>query len=77
MDFGHYQHLKKMARHPEDIEKIYLFGDLLSFGNGLEIPDPWYGDQEDFRKVYKMLHQGCESLLKKLKNNELPPNFSY
>lgn len=77
MDLSHYHHLKNMTKEQGNLKKVYLFGDLISFGKGVEIPDPWYGDQEDFREVYKLLLQGCEKLIEKLKDNELPPNFSY
>ena len=40
----------------------------------LEVPDPYYGDDHDFREVFAMLNQATEALLLKLKNSTESPN---
>jgi len=29
------------------------------------VPDPWYGGEEDFEAVYKMLDEACERIMEK------------
>ena len=31
----------------------------------IEVPDPYYGDMNDFEKVYQMLDQACEVIAEK------------
>ena len=34
----------------------------------IEVPDPYYGDQSDFKKVFEMLEESTEAMLTKLRN---------
>ena len=41
---------------------------IMAFATGkqLDVPDPYYGTDEDFEDVYTMLFSACQSLLAKL-----------
>jgi protein-tyrosine phosphatase len=61
MDHGNLRNLQKVAPG-EAVGKIHLFKSY-TMGTDEDIPDPYYGDREDFETVYTMLFTGCSSLL--------------
>ena len=40
----------------------------------IEVPDPYYGDQQGFIEVYEILDEATDALLTKLRNLENNPN---
>jgi protein-tyrosine phosphatase len=63
MDQDNLKNLRKTA--PADtLGKLHLFN-ALALGSNKNIPDPYYGDREDFEAVYTMLLAGCSALLPK------------
>ncbi|MGY5779869.1 low molecular weight protein-tyrosine-phosphatase [Rhizobium sp. LEGMi135b] len=66
MDQDNLKNLRKTA--PADaLGKLHLFN-ALALGSNKDIPDPYYGDREDFEAVYTMLLAGCSALLPKAGN---------
>ncbi|NEI70594.1 low molecular weight phosphotyrosine protein phosphatase [Rhizobium lusitanum] len=64
MDQDNLKNLRKTA--PADaLGKLHLFN-ALALGSNKDIPDPYYGDREDFEMVYTMLLAGCSALLPKV-----------
>lgn len=64
MDQDNLKNLRKAA--PADaLGKLHLFN-ALALGSNKDIPDPYYGDREDFEMVYTMLLAGCSALLPKV-----------
>jgi protein-tyrosine phosphatase len=61
MDHDNLRNLQKIAPG-KAIKKIKLFNSY-TMGTDEDIPDPYYGDREDFETVYTMLFTGCSSLL--------------
>jgi protein-tyrosine phosphatase len=59
--------LKRMAGNGPLREKIHLLreADPQSRGN-LEVPDPYYGDLNDFESAYQMIERSCRGWLKRL-----------
>lgn len=45
--------------------KIHLFMEYAGLGK-LEVPDPYYGEMEDFLQVYEMVSKGTGELLRKI-----------
>ncbi|MGG6894054.1 MULTISPECIES: low molecular weight protein-tyrosine-phosphatase [Rhizobium] len=63
MDQDNLKNLRKAA--PADaLGRLHLFN-ALALGSNRDIPDPYYGDREDFEAVYTMLLAGCIALLPK------------
>ena len=54
MDQSNYNDVMAMARNKEDASKVRLFLSLID-GRDAEVPDPYYGGDEGFEKVYTML----------------------
>ncbi len=63
MDQDNLKNLRKAAP-AESLGKLHLFN-ALALGSNKDIPDPYYGDREDFEAVYTMLLAGCSALLPK------------
>lgn len=61
MDRSNLRDLVKIAPH-DSVADIHLFMDFVS-GEKRDVPDPYYGDRNDFETVYDMLSKGCERLL--------------
>src|SRR5436190_2427677 len=60
--------LHHLAPTPQDRQKIRLLREYDPLANGdLDVPDPYYGRQEDFERAYQMIERSCEQLLKEIK----------
>ncbi len=69
MDRSNYQHLIRLARNEHDLNKISFLGDALGKMTKAEIPDPYYGSEADFEKVYQLIDAACEKVAHKLTTN--------
>ncbi|MBC7723007.1 MAG: low molecular weight phosphotyrosine protein phosphatase, partial [Pedobacter sp.] len=65
MDGDNYNDVKRMAGNYFNETKIDLLLNELYPKQNREVPDPWFGGIEDFRKVYTMLDAACEVIIKK------------
>jgi len=74
MDNSNYENVLKLAgKYKIAPRNIFL---MSSFKNGIEfmdVPDPYYGGEEGFEEVYKILDSSIDGLLLKLEN-ELKSN---
>ncbi len=64
MDQDNLKNLRKAAP-AHALGRLHLFHAFTLDGDK-DIPDPYYGDREDFEAVYTMLLAGCSALLPKL-----------
>jgi protein-tyrosine phosphatase len=69
MDRINYSDILKLAIREEDKAKVRMMLETLD-GN-LEVTDPYYGGDEGFETVYKMLETACTNIVNEIKaNNE-------
>ena len=66
MDQSVYEDVSKMAKTDSQRRKISLFMDAAGFGKDENLPDPYWGDMQDFENVYQMLDHASEQLKHKL-----------
>jgi len=66
MDRRNYNDVMGMARDSQDESKVDFMLNLIAPGENRQVPDPWYGGREGFGKVYQMLDQACDQLLKEI-----------
>lgn len=66
MDHDNLEGLKSLDPHGKRADKIVLFGEYCETYYRQEVPDPYYGGDGGFEKVYRMLDEGCRNLLKQL-----------
>jgi protein-tyrosine phosphatase len=65
MDKSNLEKVLKLAPNEQAREKVQLY---LEAGSAefSEVPDPWYGDMRDFEKVFSMLWNAGEHIVKSL-----------
>jgi protein-tyrosine phosphatase len=69
MDRSNHRDLEELAIGPGHLAKLHL---LRSFdpasGRELDVPDPYYGGDGGFARVYDICHAGCTGLLAHIKD---------
>jgi protein-tyrosine phosphatase len=71
MDSTNYADVMRMAKTEADKNKVRLILDEMFPGENVDVPDPYFGLQNGFEMVYKMLDETCNIISKKL--NEKHP----
>jgi len=66
MDRSNYAHLLKVARSEKDKAKVDFILNNIYPGKDKDVPDPYFGGQQGFEKVYRLLDQATDVLAKKL-----------
>tara|TARA_R110002049_G_scaffold83539_1_gene212619 strand:+ start:352 stop:792 length:441 start_codon:yes stop_codon:yes gene_type:complete len=66
MDSSNYDNIINLARNNTDIKKVRLFLDANPSIQNKNMPDPYYGEQDDFEYVYKLVNETCDILAKAL-----------
>ena len=67
MDDQNIKDLKALSRSEKDKKKIFLMTDFCLKMTFNHVPDPYYGDNEDFELVLDILQDACDGLLEYLK----------
>lgn len=63
MDRSNYDNVKKMGKHPEHYQKIRLMREWDNDAQEMEVPDPWYGGDDGFEEVFRILERSTSNLL--------------
>lgn len=66
MDSSNLKDVLRLAPNDTTKTKVSLMMDALYPGQGVNVPDPYYGGPEGFDNVYDMLDQACEIVATKL-----------
>ena len=66
MDESNFQNVNKLARYDKDTAKVDFILNEVHPENNFEVQDPYYGGDNGFENVYKMLDEACENIAKKL-----------
>lgn len=66
MDKSNYDDVVALARNEEDIKKVSMILDEIFPGENVDVPDPYFGGNEGFSNVYKMLDEACDKIAEKL-----------
>lgn len=72
MDESNLKDLSKLATSGEDILKLHLYLDFAEHPSLREVPDPYYGDQRDFEKVFKLLDIAADRVANKMLKEKQP-----
>lgn len=65
MDSENYIDVKRLSKDFWDEKKVALILNELYPGENRSVPDPWYGGEEGFHKVFDMLDKACEKIIGK------------
>lgn len=67
MDKSNLKNILKLSRNEKDRSKVKLILNELEPGMDLEVPDPYYGGEQGFIDVYKMLDKATKQILEKIR----------
>jgi protein-tyrosine phosphatase len=70
MDNDNYSDILNQAGSKEDAEKVKLILNEISPGANLSVPDPWFGGEKDFEKVFTMLDKACDIIIERIQYEE-------
>ena len=65
MTRAHCAALERLAP-PASTVRIALLLDLVPARTGQDVPDPWYGDEQDFIHAFDLIEQGVDALLQQI-----------
>ncbi|MGO1119723.1 low molecular weight protein-tyrosine-phosphatase [Rhodovibrionaceae bacterium A322] len=68
MDKGHHRHLLSLCPEGKADRLRFFLEYFPTSGHGLDVPDPYYGEVEEFEETLDLIEQGCDSLLAELKD---------
>ncbi|MCL4135833.1 UNVERIFIED_CONTAM: hypothetical protein GTU68_000877 [Idotea baltica] len=66
MDESNYKNVVKLARNNDDVKKVKMILNEVYPNQNYDVPDPYYGGDDGFENVYKMLDEACEIIAQDL-----------
>ena len=70
MDSNNYSDILNQTCKKEEADKVKLILNEITPGSNLSVPDPWFGGEKDFEKVFAMLDKACDIILEKIQKEE-------
>lgn len=55
--------MQKIGKEDFDPQKAILFLEERYPGKQKNVPDPWYGEEEDFVEVYQLIDETCDAII--------------
>jgi protein-tyrosine phosphatase len=62
-----YDDVQRMAGVKFDSNKIDFFLNEINPNTNAAVPDPWYGNEDGYVKVYKLIAETCDAIIEKYK----------
>jgi protein-tyrosine phosphatase len=62
MDDDNFRDVMHLAADSKDKQKVHLLMDVVYPGKRIPVPDPWYGGQDGFARVFRMLDAAAQQL---------------
>ncbi|GAA3577432.1 low molecular weight protein-tyrosine-phosphatase [Snuella lapsa] len=66
MDESNYNNVISLAKNQEDIDKVKMILNEIYPNQSYSVPDPYYGGNDGFENVYKMLDEACSIIAEAL-----------
>ncbi len=66
MDHDNYRNILLLARNPSDKNKVRLLLNADQPDSNRSVPDPYYGGEDGFINVYKLIETSCNAIVKEL-----------
>lgn len=66
MDKSNYDNIIQLAPNEQSKKKVHLILNELYPNENKDVPDPYYGGLNGFEKVYNMLNDACDVIVKKI-----------
>lgn len=71
MDSSNYSNVLSIARTTSDQSKVRLILNESKPGQNISVPDPYYGGNDGFEKVFNLLDEACEIICKRIQEGTL------
>jgi protein-tyrosine phosphatase len=65
MDSDNYHDVKRIFGNKWDENKVDMLMNEIYPGKNLDVPDPWYGGEDGYHRVYEMISQACDAIISK------------
>ena len=65
MDSENYIDVRRISGELWDEEKTDLLLNELFPGKNMGVPDPWYGNEDGYHKVFKLISDACDMIIEK------------
>lgn len=65
MDEENFSNIKVMSGKLWNEEKVNLLLNELYPGKNMSVPDPWYGEEPDYHKVFELIEKACDQIILK------------
>lgn len=66
MDSSNLENVIALAHNQDDISKASMILDTIFPGENVDVPDPYYGGDDGFERVYKMLDEACDVIAQQI-----------
>ncbi len=63
--------MKAIAKEKFNAAKVELLMNELHPGENISVPDPWYGGEEGYHEVYKLIDAACDKLIGQYENLQI------
>jgi protein-tyrosine phosphatase len=70
MDETNLRNVLQLAKTEKDKEKVKLLMQVVKGSTCMEVPDPYYGNQDDFDEVYNMVDLATDAIIETFLKNE-------
>ena len=64
MDSDNYNNVKKISGNLWDEQKVDLLLNATWPGENRSVPDPWYGKEDGYHKVFEMVSNACDVIIR-------------
>jgi protein-tyrosine phosphatase len=66
MDNSNYADVKRIAQNLWQEDKVDLLLNELYPNENRDVPDPWYGEEDGYHVVFKMIDEACEKIVRRV-----------
>ena len=70
MDKSNYRDLIRLCSNEKECNKIQLILKNINPENNISVPDPYYGEEDGFEEIYRLLEKACSEIISEIKINE-------
>lgn len=68
MDSSNYSDVIALTKSDKDKEKVDLILNMAFPKSNKNVPDPYFGGEQGFQKVYQLLDEACEKIIEELRS---------
>jgi|SRR5690554_441059 len=70
MDTSNYENAVSLTEDPDEIKKVEMILNLSQPNTNMSVPDPYYGAEDGFENVFRLLDAACDVLIEEIESEE-------